>query len=196
MDHELLLSYTNQDPRCGILPAPKFPPDLPTAKDRGDPGCMLPTRGKPSYSTPSALIPLPLSPPGTRLLDGSTNGPHVRVPSPALENPTTRPPPTRNHLPIDGVAQRTIPSTHGLSRVPMVNSHLVSSALAVPPQYRMDNTYSALKRRVREALIEEWSLLFPTPGYYHHGPASSPRPFMGLGKFMAGRIHQITAGKS
>jgi len=37
---------------------------------------------------------------------------------------------------------------------------------------------------------------FPTPGYYLHPPALSPRPFMGLGKFVAGRIHQMRAGKS
>jgi len=110
---------------------------------------------------------------------------------------TPRPvPPMRNHLPIDAVAYRTIPFTHGLSRMPMINSHLVSLALAVPPQSLMDNTYSALKKRIREALLEEWSLLFPIPGYYHHRPALSPRPFMGLGKFMAGRIHQMRAGNS
>jgi len=73
----------------------------------------------------------------------------------------------------------------------MINSHLVSPALAVPPQSLIDITYSSLKKRVREALLEEWLCLFPTPGYYHHLPALNPRPFMGLGKFIAGRIHQI-----
>jgi len=37
---------------------------------------------------------------------------------------------------------------------------------------------------------------FPDPGYYHHLPALNPRPFMGLGKFIAGRIHQMRAEKS
>jgi len=60
----------------------------------------------------------------------------------------------------------------------------------------MDSTYSALKKRVREKLLEEWASLFPTPGYYLHRPALQPRPFMGLGKFVAGRIHQMRAGKS
>jgi len=71
----------------------------------------------------------------------------------------------RNHLPIDAVAHRTIPFTHGLSRMPLINSHLVYPALAVPPQTLMDNTYSALKKRVREALLEVCSILFLTPGY-------------------------------
>jgi len=78
----------------------------------------------------------------------------------------------------------------------MINSHLVSPALAVPSQSLMNNTYSALKKRVREALLEERSLLFPAPGYYHHRPTLNPRPFMGLGKCMAGRIDQMRAGKS
>jgi len=60
----------------------------------------------------------------------------------------------------------------------------------------MDNTYSALKKRIREALLAEWASLFLTPGYYLHPPALSLRPFMGLGKVVAGRIHQMRAGKS
>jgi len=78
----------------------------------------------------------------------------------------------------------------------MINSHLVYPAPALPPQSLMDSTYSALKKRVREKLLEEWASLFPTPRYFLHPPALLPRPFMGLGKFIAGRIHQMRAGKS
>jgi len=60
----------------------------------------------------------------------------------------------------------------------------------------MANTYSALKKRIRVELLMEWASLFPTPGYYLHPPTISPRPFMGLGKFVAGRIHQMRAWKS
>jgi len=78
---------------------------------------------------------------------------------------TTRPvPPIRNHLPVDAVAHRTIPFTIGLSKMPMINSHHVCPAPVLPPQSLMDNTYSALKKRVREALLAEWASLFPTPG--------------------------------
>ena len=42
-------------------------------------------------------------------------------------------PPMRNHLLIDAVAHKTIPFTKGLSRRRMINSHLVSPALAAPP---------------------------------------------------------------
>jgi len=109
---------------------------------------------------------------------------------------TPRPvPPLRNHLPIDAVAPKTIALTHGLSKMPMINTHLVSSAPTILPRSLMDNTYSALKKRVREALLAAWPGLLPTPGYYHHLPALNPRPFMGLGKFIAGRIHQMRASK-
>jgi len=97
---------------------------------------------------------------------------------------------------VYAVAQRSIPFTQGLSKMPMINSHLVGPTPNLPPQALMDNTYSARKKRVRHKLLEEWSSLFPTPGYYLHPPALQPKPFMGLGKFMAGRSHQMRAGKS
>jgi len=103
-------------------------------------------------------------------------------------------PHTGNHLPIEAVAHRTIPFTHGLSRMPMIKSHLVTLTPAVPPWSSMDNTYGALKKRVRETLLKQWPRLFLTSGYYHHPPALNPRPFMGLNKFIAGRIHQISGG--
>ena len=102
----------------------------------------------------------------------------------------------RNHLPIDAVAHRTIPFTTGLSKMPMINSHLLYPPTTLPPQSIMNATYSALKKRVREALLKEWANLFPTPGYYHHLPELNPQAFMGLGKFIAGRLDQMRAGKS
>jgi len=97
---------------------------------------------------------------------------HWKTPLPA--------PPTRNHLPIDAVAHRTIPFTHGLSRRPMINSHVVTPTPAFPPRSIMDNTYVALNKRVRETLLEEWPRPFLTPGYYHHPPALNPRCFIDL----------------
>jgi len=69
-----------------------------------------------------------------------------------------------SHLPGDAVVHRTIPFTHRLSKMPMMNSHLVSPALAVSSQSLMNNTYSAIKKSMREALRNEWACLFPTPG--------------------------------
>jgi len=65
--------------------------------------------------------------------------------------------PIRYHLPVDEVAHRTIPFTLGLSRMPMINSHLVCPTPTLPPQSLMDNTFSALKKRVRENLLVEWA---------------------------------------
>ena len=109
---------------------------------------------------------------------------------------TPRPVPAmRNHLPVEAVAHRTIPFTLGLPRMPMINSHLVCLTPTLPPQSLMNNTYSALKKRIRETLLAEWASLFRTPGSYLHPPALAPRPFMGLGKFVAVSIHQMRAGK-
>ena len=97
---------------------------------------------------------------------------------------------------MDAVAHGTIPFTLGLSKMPMINSHLVCPTPVLPPRSLMDSTYTALRKRVRETLLEEWSSLVPTPGYYLHPAALHPRPFMSLGKFIAGRIHQMRAGMS
>jgi len=45
-------------------------------------------------------------------------------------------------------------------------------------------------------LLQDWAEEDPTPPYYEYPPALSPHPFMGLGKFVAGRIHQMRAAKS
>ena len=36
----------------------------------------------------------------------------------------------------------------------------------------------------------------PGPAYYPYPPATRPHPFMGLGKFVAGRIYQMRSGRS
>jgi len=71
---------------------------------------------------------------------------------------------------VDAVAHRTIPFTLGLSKMPMINSHLVCPTPVLPPQSLMDSAYSALKGRAREKLLAEWSSHFLTPGYYLHPP--------------------------
>jgi len=82
----------------------------------------------------------------------------------------------RHHLAVDPVAHRTIPFTLGLSRMPMINSHLVCPTPILPPQSLIDNTYSALKKRVREALLAEWASLFPTLGTTCTLPPCPPGP--------------------
>ena len=95
------------------------------------------------------------------------------------------------------MAHRTIAFTGGLSKLPIINSHLVPEmATLLPPKSLMLSTNCALKERVREALIEDWFRLLPLPAYYLDPPALHLQLFMRLNKFMAGRIHRMRAGKS
>ena len=59
----------------------------------------------------------------------------------------------------------------------------------------MKRTYQALRDRARNILLQDWATAAPTPPYYDYPPTLSPHPFMGLGKFMAERIHQMRAAK-
>ena len=54
----------------------------------------------------------------------------------------------------------------------------------------MTNAYRALKRRAQTLMMEHWRSL-PLPYYYPYPLRLSLHPLMGLGKFMAGRIHQM-----
>lgn len=70
------------------------------------------------------------------------------------------------------------------------------NSLPSPRAITDDNTYSALRKRVREALIQDSPQLFPPPSYHHHPQVMHPQPIMGLCKFVAGCMHQIRARKS
>ena len=59
----------------------------------------------------------------------------------------------------------------------------------------MRKTYQAHRARARNMLIEDWVTDDPAPPYYKYPPSFSPHPFMGLGKFVVGRIHQMRSAK-
>ena len=44
-------------------------------------------------------------------------------------------------------------------------------------------------------LLQDWATDAPTPPYYEYLPSLTPHPFMGLGKFFAGRIYEMRAAK-
>ena len=111
---------------------------------------------------------------------------HSKVPSP----------PIRKHLPIDAMADLVIPLMDGLSRLPLVLHAPPPPGADIPPPQLMLKTYLALKRRARDALLADWTTLHPTPDYYLYQPRLTPHLFIGLDKFVAGRIHQMRAGKS
>jgi len=61
-----------------------------------------------------------------------------------------------------------------------------------PPGYPL---YKRLKARAKQHLLVDWGSN-PAPEYYPYPMAIRPHRFMGLGKFMAYRIHQMRSGKS
>ena len=66
----------------------------------------------------------------------------------------------------------------------------------LPPPDLLRKPYLALQTRARNMLIQDWVTDNPTPPYYEFPPSLSPHPFMGLGKFVAGRINQMRSAKS
>jgi len=60
----------------------------------------------------------------------------------------------------------------------------------------MRSTYLVLWARARNILLQDWANDAPTPPYYEYAPCLTPHAFMGLGKFVAGRMHQMRAAKS
>ena len=101
----------------------------------------------------------------------------------------------RTHLPVYALAHLTLPLLEGLTFAPMINSTLLPDLPARPSDEIMPNAYRALKRRAQTLMMEHWRSL-PLPDYYLYPLQLSPYPFMGLGKFMAGRILQMRSQKS
>ena len=105
-------------------------------------------------------------------------------------------PPHRNHLPIDALPHLTIHFMEELSRFPLVLKGPPPPGTNIPPAALMARTYTALRQRAPLKLLDRWSEDFPAPSYYPYLPRLTPHPFMGLDKFIAGRIHQMRSGKS
>ena len=101
----------------------------------------------------------------------------------------------RKHLPIDEITHRILPLLEGRSSLPLLNPHLVPT-LAVPPPDPPPNSYTTMKKESRSILLRQWSTMAPPPAGYLFMPSLTPHPFMGLSKFLAGRIHQMRSGNS
>jgi len=65
----------------------------------------------------------------------------------------------------------------------------------LPPVPGVVPSYARLKLRAKQLLLSDWSAT-PAPPYYPYPPSTRPHSFMGLGKFVAGRIHKMRSGKS
>ena len=101
----------------------------------------------------------------------------------------------RTHLSVDALAHLTLPLFEGLSYAPLINWTLLPDLPALPSDEIMTNACRALKRQAQTLMLEYWRSL-PLPDYYPYPQQLSPPPFMGLGMFTAGRIHQMHSQKS
>jgi len=100
-------------------------------------------------------------------------------------------PPVRKYLPIDALAHRTLPLQEGLTCLPLILHAPPTPGTNIPPPQLVRRTYLALRARARDMLLQQWATNDTTPPSYEYPPSLSPHPFMGLGKFVAGRIHKM-----
>ena len=99
----------------------------------------------------------------------------------------------RTRLPLDDLAHLTLRFALSAGAFPARLPHLVPSDFDHPAPPTV--TWPSVRARVALALKENWNLL-PRPAYYPYASSLTPDPFMGLPKFLAGRIHQMRSGKS
>ena len=105
---------------------------------------------------------------------------------------TPRPsPPVWSHLPVDSQAHLTLTLPERLTFALMINSLLLPELLPLLDDATMSAARRALQRKARSLMIHHWRSFSPAPAYYTFPLSLSPYPFMGLRKFLAGRIHQM-----
>ena len=100
--------------------------------------------------------------------------------------------PRYRHNTITALANTATPLVHDLSTLPPISLHLTDY---LPPIPGIVPSYARLKLRAKQLLLSDRSST-PAPPYYPYPPSIRPHPFMGLDKFVAGRIHQMRSGKS
>ena len=132
-------------------------------------GRLIPT-GPSVHGSPPTLCPYP----------GGLNGPSK----------------VRSHLPVDQLANIALPLLGTLTWALLAKAHLLPNVSRLPRPDTMKAAYCALQGRARSLLLEDWKKVAPTPTYYTFPLSLTPHPFMGLGRFVAGRIHQMRAQKS
>ena len=81
---------------------------------------------------------------------------------------------------------------HDMVTLPPISLHLTDY---LPPVQGVVPSFMRLNLRAKQLLLSDWSAT-PAPPYYPYPPSTCPHPLMGLGKFVAGRIHQMRSGKS
>jgi len=100
--------------------------------------------------------------------------------------------PRYRHNAITALANAAAPLVEDVSTLPPISLHLIDY---LPPIPGIVPSYSRLKLRAKQLLLSDLSATL-APLYYPYPPSTRPHPFMGLGKFVAGRIHQMRSGKA
>ena len=99
--------------------------------------------------------------------------------------------PRYRHNAITSLANVAVPLIHDMVTLPPISLHLMDD---LPPVPGVVPPYMPLKLRPKQLLLSDWSAT-PAPSYCPYLPSTHSHPFMGLGKFIAGRIHQMHSGK-
>ena len=99
------------------------------------------------------------------------------------------------HLAIDQITHRVLPLLKGRVTLLLLNAHLVPT-LVLPEPDPPANSFVTLRIESRAILLRQWASLAPPRPGYPFRPSLSPHAFMGLSKFLAGRIYQMRAGQS
>jgi len=81
----------------------------------------------------------------------------------------------------------------GLDALPVTSQHLLREFYPEPPPGR---SYSQLKLKCKNLLMEECDKAGPDLARYPYPPSLKPHPFMGLDQFTSGHLHQMRSGKS
>ena len=95
------------------------------------------------------------------------------------------------HNAITALANTVASLVHDVSTLPPISLHLTDYLSPIPG---ILPSYARLKLRAKQLRLSDWSST-PAPPYYPYPPSTRPYPFMGLGKFVAARIHQMRSGK-
>jgi len=100
--------------------------------------------------------------------------------------------PRYRHNAITALDNTAVPLVHDVSTLPPISLHLTDY---LPPIPGVVPSYARLKLRAKQLLLSHWSST-SAPPYYPYPPSTRPHPFMGQGKYVAGRIHQMRSGRS
>jgi len=96
------------------------------------------------------------------------------------------------HNALTALAFIAAPLISDVVTLPLISLHLTDY---LPPSTPVISSYKRLKAQAKQHILMDWGS-DPVPEYYPYLSAVRPHPFMRLGKFIAGRIHQMRSGKS